>query len=170
MDNVRASRPAPNLKVAGPALQRIRTVLTVVVSGAVIAGLSACITVQPQYSQAEGEGLVDEALIEIAEEMDGAAVFDDGTIVWGECEEEVLYSEAFQSYVFESGSFEDYETEVLSIWTELGYDVDESITERNGSPYFRAERTDGVYVTLTISGHPSTEGKVVLTAYSGCLQ
>jgi len=170
MDIIGTSGTTPVFKTAGPARRWVRAALAVVISGAMMTMLSACATVQPQYAYEEGEALVDEVLSEIVAEMDGPPEFDDMWTVTGECEEEWFLDEVFHVYVFESGSLEDYEAELQDIWTELGYDFDESVTERNGGPYLKAERSDGVYVTLTISGHSSIEGRVALTAYSGCLE
>jgi hypothetical protein len=156
---------------------RTRADLVVGASGALLAGLlAAWVGVSqyawyPEYRFDDGVGLVDDALAEVLAGMESPPAISDGiaeAAPESQCDE-VFFSEFVERSSFESGSFEDYEDEIRGVWAELGYEVDESVTEKDGLPHLEATRSDGVHMALTMGDRPSSEGKVVLAAYSGCV-
>jgi hypothetical protein len=157
---------------------RTRADIVVVASGAVLAGLLASWigisqnALLPDYTFDDGPRIAADALFDVLEAMESSPEYDetpDETSVPGtECDE-VMFTEWEESHAFESGSFEDYKDEIRSIWTELGYEIDESVAEKDGLPYLTAMRSDGVHMALMMGDRPANEGKVVLAAYSGCV-
>ncbi|WP_157975215.1 hypothetical protein [Glycomyces dulcitolivorans] len=123
----------------------------------------------PEYTRDDADGLIDDAYAEIAAELEEPPQDFSGSPQSWECDDEFVLTQFWKHYKFETGTFEEIAPEMRDIWTELGYDVNESITEEDGVPYMEATRSDGVEVVLTMGHNDQIEDNVILTVNSGCV-
>lgn len=132
------------------------------VNGAIPGGL-------PEYSSDDAPELIEGAYAEIAAELEVPPEEISSGPQSRECDEEFSFSQFWKNYLFETGSFEEIEPVMREVWTELGYDINESVTEEDGVPYLEATGPDGVEVVLTMGFNDDIDDNVILTVNSGCV-